>query len=268
MQEIQDFNCDGLLKTLNREKGETADLLRGWVGAWLASGREGLTDRPMRRKMPPEVDAAILRCVVAGDTVLVGLRDMCLTLAIRDASGRIYGDAPQKPYWTALIGFVSLQLPQAGVRPSAQTKGDFPHAPSEAEREAAAVMVGLGQSKARWLIAKCDLCADAPFFLRSRIMQTPYKNGSLCQKHLPQGATRAKRDEDHRVDHPRLLELAAKHWPEWTPQKHANRSAWTAMQVNAERRHDERHIAGAWITRYEDEIQEIVKGVSDGTRKN
>ncbi|MHB1938914.1 MAG: hypothetical protein ACYCOR_20395 [Acidobacteriaceae bacterium] len=255
MQERQDFYCDCLLKTLNREKGETADLLRGWVGAWLASGRDGLIDRPMRRKMPPKVDAAILRCVAAGDTVLVGLRDLRLTLAIRDASGRIYGDAPQKPYWVGLVGFHSLLGPQTG----------HPHAPSEAEREAAASMVKLGQSNARWHIALCDLCKDTPFFLRSRIMQIPYKNGSLCKKHLPQGATRAQRASDH----PHLVKLAAKHWPQWTPRKHANRSAWIALQVNAERRHDERRITGSWITRYEEEIQElIVKGVSDGTRKN
>lgn len=114
----------------------------------------------------------------------------------------------------------------------------------------------LAAGEKKWNIAKCAFtkCAN-PYYYRKRLLPRPYAHRTGCSAHRSAVAMENQRASDDE----NLLPLALKYWPQWTPRKHANRSAWVAMMVNSARPPGVRSISGSSITRWQNEIRAIAE---------
>lgn len=110
-------------------------------------------------------------------------------------------------------------------------------------------------------IARCDGCKG--YFAYERKPRRTIKRGIFCKDCKPRASlvrTKASRE----TERGKLLDLAAKFWPQWTERKHPNRALWIAEKINAQRKGTERRITQKWVSRNIDirtgKVKENAKG--------
>jgi hypothetical protein len=217
----QQLDVGDFLKALNESAENTGKTVRGYTALWIDSGiLPNGVEEPKSRILPEFARESIRN--LTGTPLSIHIRP--------DGAVRgLFSFAPQLPNPIGPQELIDLD-DRYGVY---------------------SFLLFLDCGDLRFRLARCqhDGCA-APYFWRKRVRLT-YKRGALCPHHMRQAAGNRAR----KVERNKLLGLAAKFWPQWTPAKHPSRALWISGQVNARRIGAEVCITQKWVSRNHVAIQ-------------
>lgn len=126
----------------------------------------------------------------------------------------------------------------------------------EAADEAARIFTLLVDAPWRERVYKCRKCHEYRYLSRKPV--PIYKRGMYCPKcrSLVTAVASAKSKRAERFG--RTLQAAAAAWRAWKP-RYGARKAWVVSMVNSTRRNEDDFIKANWVTRHQNEIEEVAK---------